>query len=773
VDTYPSPVRFGVFELDLRTGELRKKGAKVKLDGQPIQILALLLERPGELLTHEEIRAKLWPHGTVVEFESSIKTALRKLRHALGDDAEAPRYIENLPRRGYRFIAPVDGPRTRPVPQTVDELDSATSRRDLLTGPSSSGPAVVPAAVVRPQRVTLRRLRLLLAGVFVLLLATGAFFWFMKRQLPSLPELKQRRLTSNSPEIPVLRGAISPDGKYVAYSDAGGLHLKVLESGEARTLPRPANPPPDANWSLAGWFPGGTQLLTNLVQPDSPSSIWMVSIVEDNPRLLREDATGWSVSPDGTHIAFTAGAPIGETCDSVGVPSYNREIWIMSSQGGNAQKVVAAAENECLGDVQWSPQGARIAYLFARHVSDGLEMSIRTSAIEGGRSICVISDPRLADFSWLPGGRLIYARFDAPLGSFREDGNLWEVPVDSRTGEPSGKPVQLTRWAGFSVEDLSSSVDGRRLAFTRRSWQSQAFIGPLSKDGTRMQPPRRLTFSEATDWPFAWTADSKAVILSSDRNGKWEVFKQALGQETAQLLATDSQPLYEPRLSADGAWVLYPVLPKSIGPSTPIPLMRVPVNGGPAQLVLEARNFVDFQCAQAPAMLCELNERSADRKLMATAFDPVKGRGRVLMAISNDPSSPFDAARLSPDGAHFAYLKFREPYGHIKLLSLDGRLEREITVKKWPGFTSLDWAPDGKAMYCGTRVAGQWMLLRVDLDGNVHVLWQHTGTVGSDGMIPRWNWACGEIYGIPSPDGRYMAVGAEVCNNNIWMVENF
>ncbi len=109
MDTHPSSIRFGVFELDLRTGELRKKGAKVKLDGQPIQILMLLLERPGELLTHEEIRARLWPDGTVVEFESSIKTALRKLRQALGDDAEAPRYIENLPRRGYRFIAPVDG----------------------------------------------------------------------------------------------------------------------------------------------------------------------------------------------------------------------------------------------------------------------------------------------------------------------------------------------------------------------------------------------------------------------------------------------------------------------------------------------------------------------------------------------------------------------------------------------------------------------------------------------------------------------------------------
>jgi hypothetical protein len=361
----------------------------------------------------------------------------------------------------------------------------------------------------------------------------------------------------------------------------------------------------------------------------------------------------------------------------------------------------------------------------------------------------------------LPSGRLIYALFDAPTRrtSNAGDGNLWDAPVDSRTGEPSGKPVQLTRWAGFRIENFSSSADGRRLAFLRRSWQSQAFIGELSKDGTRMQPPRRFTFSEAANWPLAWTADSKAVILNSDRNGKLEIFKQALDQTTAQLLATDSQPLFFPRLSADGAWVLYRVLPRSFGPSTLIPFMRVPVSGGPAQLVLEARNFVDSQCAQAPATLCELNEKSADNKVLTvTQFDPVKGRGRVLMTIPADPSYPFDVARLSPDGTRFAYLKYDEPHGHIQLLSLDGHLEREITVKEWPGFRSLDWAPDGKAMYCGTRPAGQWVLLRVGLVGNVQVLWQHEATEG---------------YAIPSPDGRYLAIGAEVVDSNLWMVENF
>ena len=113
-------VRFGVFKVDLRTGELYKHGLRLKLQDQPFKILVLLLERPGDVVTREELRQKLWPADTFVDFDTSLNTAIKKLRDALCDSAEKPRYIETLPRRGYRFIAPVENGDLTP-PATVHE----------------------------------------------------------------------------------------------------------------------------------------------------------------------------------------------------------------------------------------------------------------------------------------------------------------------------------------------------------------------------------------------------------------------------------------------------------------------------------------------------------------------------------------------------------------------------------------------------------------------------------------------------------------------------
>ncbi len=99
--------RFGVFELDLSAGELRKNGVKLRLQGQPFQVLTLLLERAGGVVTREELRQSLWPSDTFVDFDHSLTTAINKVREALGDSASNPRYVETLARRGYRFIAPV------------------------------------------------------------------------------------------------------------------------------------------------------------------------------------------------------------------------------------------------------------------------------------------------------------------------------------------------------------------------------------------------------------------------------------------------------------------------------------------------------------------------------------------------------------------------------------------------------------------------------------------------------------------------------------------
>jgi DNA-binding winged helix-turn-helix (wHTH) protein len=105
----PSTLRFGVFELDPRAGELRKEGMKIRLQGQPVNMLVMLLQRPGETVTREELQRKLWPADTFVDFEQGLNNAMKRLRVALDDDAESPRFIETVPRRGYRFIGAVNG----------------------------------------------------------------------------------------------------------------------------------------------------------------------------------------------------------------------------------------------------------------------------------------------------------------------------------------------------------------------------------------------------------------------------------------------------------------------------------------------------------------------------------------------------------------------------------------------------------------------------------------------------------------------------------------
>src|SRR6266516_324709 len=113
----PRLVRFGAFEVDLRAGELRKDGAKLKLTGQPFHVLTILLEQPGVVVTREELQKRLWPE-TFVDVDHNLNTAINKIREVLGDSAENPRFVETLSRRGYRFVAPVNG--GVPIPKLAE-----------------------------------------------------------------------------------------------------------------------------------------------------------------------------------------------------------------------------------------------------------------------------------------------------------------------------------------------------------------------------------------------------------------------------------------------------------------------------------------------------------------------------------------------------------------------------------------------------------------------------------------------------------------------------
>src|SRR6201984_2976364 len=169
-DPLSSIVRFGTFELNLRAGELLRRGQKIKLQEQPLQVLAALLERPGEIVTREELRSKLWPADTFVDFDHSLNAAIKRLRDALGESADAPVFIETLARRGYRFIAPVNG-------------STATSEIAIVGSPVRSKSSFLRIGVVS-----------------LSLIAIGALVWAVCRLPLRRTGIIERKLTSNSSE---------------------------------------------------------------------------------------------------------------------------------------------------------------------------------------------------------------------------------------------------------------------------------------------------------------------------------------------------------------------------------------------------------------------------------------------------------------------------------------------------------------------------------------------------------------------------------------------
>lgn len=169
--------RFGVFELDINAGELRKSGVKLRLQGQPIQVLTLLLERAGEVVTREELRQKLWAADTFVDFDHSLNTAINKVREALGDSASTPRYVETLARRGYRFIAPVQGPVQSPA-QNGAPADSpaAVPIQSATPSPNPSSIPLHPELEVPIPRRSLTRGLFALIQVMYLCFYLAALF---------------------------------------------------------------------------------------------------------------------------------------------------------------------------------------------------------------------------------------------------------------------------------------------------------------------------------------------------------------------------------------------------------------------------------------------------------------------------------------------------------------------------------------------------------------------------------------------------------------------
>jgi cholera toxin transcriptional activator len=171
-------LRFGIYEADLTTGELRKNGSLIRLQEQPFQILAMLLERPGELVTREELRSKLWPADTFVDFDHSLNTAVNKIREALGDSASNPRFVQTVARRGYRFIAPVQSNEKTPPDAPSAPVSPATPDLAARPEPTKATDLLHPELEVPiPRRGLTRGLFLLIQIMYLIFYLEALFHW--------------------------------------------------------------------------------------------------------------------------------------------------------------------------------------------------------------------------------------------------------------------------------------------------------------------------------------------------------------------------------------------------------------------------------------------------------------------------------------------------------------------------------------------------------------------------------------------------------------------
>jgi len=714
VNSLSSIVRFGRFELDPQTGELRHAGQKVKLQEQPFQVLAALLEHPGKIVTREELRSKLWPQDTFVDFDHSLNAAIKRLRDALGESADAPVYIETLSRRGYRFIAPVNG------------------------SSGLSGMAVAQA----PERSRSFFFAHRIAITCIALIVIAALVWAVWRLPLRHTDIIERKLTANLSENSVSSVAVSPDGKYLAYADNTGVYLKLIRTGETHRV----HLPPDFSARVDDWFPDGSHLLVTRQEQVERASLWSISVFGGSPRHLADDASGASLSPDGSHIAFRRGE---SSVDGL----WSQEEWVMRSDGTEAVKVAAAkSDGSEVGVPTWSPDGKSIAY----NRTNWSHINARTSSIEvnewqKANAETLFSDSRLTPaLHWLRDGRLIYALGDSKFN--RQDSSLWVVPL-RQFAKISGPPNRITGESGW-ISHVAGSADGRVVTILRGRWSPFVSIGTLAADGTHLLADRRLTLDENENSPYSWTPDSKAVLFSSDRNGAPEIFKQAIDQPLAESLASSVEQLSQPRVTPDGSEILYVSTPNSTNPETPSSILAIPIGGGTPRLVLKDVGIWNVQCARLPSTLC-LYSITKENTTETFRFD-VRSGTRTGPPEIDAPDCNWS---LSPDGSQRAIIVFSSKQEKVQLRPTSTGETRDLVVKGWNGLRHIDWSADGKSLLVGWHNY-EWdsALLKVTLDGRAYVLLHTRGP---------------EVYAIPSPDGRLLAIAEATATNNVWQIENF
>ncbi len=625
--------------------------------------------------------------------------------------------------------------------QTTIDLrnDLEDLKREIESGVATDDAAVRPARIASTFRATM------VAAGLTLLIGALTGVWIGRRSQPAVaalrPESALLQLTANPAELPVYGAAISPDGKYLAYTDANGLFLRIVDTGETHQVPVPE----ELRFWDVSWFPDGTRILVTGPSPlGDTMSLYSVPAFGGTPRKLQDDAWRAAVSPDGTAVAFLrARYPV-------------REVWLMGSGGEQPKRIIEGGAGETLWQVGWSPDSDRIIVGSAGgKIGEESDNAIVSVDRAGATRHVIVSDPRLFQnwrsilpYCWLPGGRFIFTRIEPPPNA--DSSNLWELKIDERTATARSAPERLTQISGYNIRDIRATLSGGRLTFLRERNQQDVYIATLQSAPVRLGTPIRLTLDDRDDRSAAWTLDGRTIVFESRRAGSWDIFKQPVDRPTAEPLVIAAGSDQYPRMSTDGAWVLY---------RRDRRVMRVPIAGGPSELVLEGVGPVQMDCGSPSAGRCVVSEQLG-KEFVFSELDPLRGRGRELRRFET-ASPDFSNWALSPDARQIALVDFRN---RVLLFDLAGGPPRDLSLPGWTAFEFVTWAADGRGVFAtGFSVQGPRLtntaILHLDLQGHAQVL-RHE--------LNEWH-----VMPVASPDGKRLAFATMKLESNAWMIEKF
>ena len=651
-------VRFGPFELDRASGELFKLGHNLNLHGQPVEVLSILLERPGEVVTREELCHRLWPEDTFVDFEHSLNTAIKKLRQALDDEPDAPRYIETLPKKGYRFIARVES-----VPKPTDPIAGAVN--DVNSPPAELQTTELATPIETPLPPKPRRWRYALGAALVVILIAAALYEHFRPRTPVVTGIHQLTSTGyrKSYGFGYLNGFLpQSDGTRVYFGERSGGRWNLAQvstkGGEVSYLDTPLLQIP----SVADISNDGAELLLEDAIPtglDGPFSVFPTPAgpARKLPGMFRL----MEFLPGSNQIVY--------------IPAPDRNRLFVAKLDGSEARPLMSLPGEIGLSFAISPDGKRVR--FATTDNKMWESHLDGTGLH--RILAEFNEPVCCGH-WNKDGRLYV------FASQEKDGyNLWGVSESTFLGYRSiSRPVRLTN-GPISFRFSITSRNGRQI-FAR---------GELLRG--------ELSIYDANSGRFqSYLNGISAGALDFSRDGQWVTYvthpqgslwrSRVNGSERLQLTFPPMGPIINPRWSPDGRFIAF-----TEWTDLNRKIYLVPADGGAPLLVLSG----DFQPADPTwspdgksvmyggQSLAEFgSENTTEIRILN-----LETRQSKIVPGSRHMYSP----RWSPDGRHIAAISEDQKQLFLYTFALESwrhlPLPQPLSVG-WPF-----WSQDSRYLY--------------------------------------------------------------------------